>query len=214
MTIRRAGSDPGTVAVVPVGDCQREFAAAAAADGIELSAQRFSWICQQGHFGLPEDDERPEIEKARELLSRIYLKLGGDEDVLAAGRPTALGGDFLHEPTGTLIEIDEEQHFTSARLTTLGLYPESLPLGFSLAHYKALCRKHRLKSDRYRAAKEARGFGPGGRTKQRAYYDALRDVAAPALGHPPLVRIDAVYGNGAAAYRTHRERLRGLLGLA
>jgi hypothetical protein len=193
---------------MPVGDCQREFAAAAANDGIELTSQAFSWLCQQGHFALSEDSE------ARETLSRIYIALGGDEEVLATGRTTRLTGDFVHEPTGTLIEIDESQHFTTARLTTLDYYPDSLGLGFSLDRYKALCRRHREKSDRYRAAKEARGFGPGGRTRQRAYYDALRDVATPAMGHPPLVRVDAGHGNGAAAYRAHRDRLLSLLGLA
>jgi hypothetical protein len=193
---------------VPVGDCQREFGAAAAEDGIHLSAETFSWLCQQGHFALPKTSA------ARETLRRIYIALGGDEEVLATGRTTRLTGDFVHEPTGTLIEIDESQHFTTARLTTLDRYPDSLALGFSLDSYMALCRRHREKSDRYRAAKEARGFGPGGRTLQRAYYDALKDVATPAMGHPPLVRIDAAQGDGAAAYRAHRDRLLSLLGLA
>lgn len=126
---------------------------------------------------------------------------------MATGRTNRLRGDFLHEPTGTLIEIDESQHFTSARLTTLGLYPPELALDFALDDYKALCRRHRAKSDRYRANKEARGFGLGGRTRQRAYYDALRDVATPATDHPPLIRIEAPHDNGAAAYRAHRDRL-------
>lgn len=38
-----------------------------------------------------------------------------------------LPGDFLDEPTGTLIEIDELQHFTSARLASLDLYPNDIP---------------------------------------------------------------------------------------
>jgi hypothetical protein len=41
-----------------------------------------------------------------------------------------------------------------------------------------------LKSDNYRRPKEARGFGIGGRQRQRAYYDALRDLATPATGVP------------------------------
>ena len=34
--------------------------------------------------------------------------------------------------------------------------------------------------------------------------DALRDLATPAMGHPPLVLIAAVDGDGVSAYRRHR----------
>ena len=43
----------------------------------------------------------------------------------------------------------------------------------------------------------AKGFGFGGVQRERAYHDALRDLATPAMGHPPLVRIAAVDGDGA-----------------
>lgn len=49
-----------------------------------------------------------------------------------AGKMTPLRGDFIHEPTETLIEVDESQHFTSFRLVTLDLYPEDWPLGYDL----------------------------------------------------------------------------------
>jgi hypothetical protein len=189
---------------MPVGECQREFAEAALADGIVLSGQSFPWLSQRGHLALPEGP-------ARDALEEIYLALGGDLDTLATARSTALRGDYLHEATGTLIEIDESQHFTSARLASLSHYPADAALGFDLDHYKALCRRHQAQSDRYRAAKEARGFGRGGRTRQRAYYDALRDLATPAMGQPPLVRVDAAHGSGRAAYRAHRDRLVALL---
>ncbi|MBA2359786.1 MAG: hypothetical protein H0V79_02420 [Actinobacteria bacterium] len=184
------------------GDCQREFAEAAAEDGIELQPQSFSWLCQQGHLALPD-----EARKAADLLERIYLALGGDLDVLATARRTRLPGDFVHEPTGTLIEIDESQHFTSARLTALDLYPDDVALGFDLDHYKALCRKWRQASDGYYRKKAAPGFGVGGRQRQRAYYDALRDLAAPSMGQPPVIRIDVPLREGRVAYRTRRERL-------
>src|SRR4051794_30502708 len=127
---------------MPVGDCQREFAAVAARDGIELVPQSFPWLSQRGHLALPEGSD------GREALRTIYLALGGDEEVLGTARSTSLRGDFLHAPTGTLVEIDESQHFTSARLKSLELYPESIPLGFDARHYKALCRRYRGKSDR------------------------------------------------------------------
>jgi len=47
--------------------------------------------------------------------------------------------------------------------------------------------------------------------RERAYNDALRDLATPAMGHPPLVRIAAVDGDGAAAYRRSRDEIRAAL---
>jgi hypothetical protein len=191
------------------GDTQREFAEAAARDGIELVRQSVDWLNQRGHLGLPDDDER---RPACEVLERIYLALGGDLEVLDAGRTTPLPGDFVHEPTGTLIEVDESQHFTSFRLVTLELYPDDAALGFDLRTYKQLCKTWQQRSDGYYRTKAARGFGAGGRQKQRAYYDALRDVATPAMRRPPLIRVEAAERDPAEAYHRHRDQLLAALG--
>jgi hypothetical protein len=53
-------------------------------------------------------------------------------------------------------------------------------------------------------------FGFGGRQRERAYHDALRDLAVPAMGHPPVLRVAAVEGDGAAAYARHRRALLAL----
>jgi hypothetical protein len=188
------------------GDCEREFAEAAAEDGIELIGQSFVWLCQRGHLALPD-----EAASARDTLGGIYAELKGDVEELAGAPTTRLSGDFVHEATGTLIEIDEHQHFTTARLTTLRLYPDGAQLGFDLEHYKALCKRWKREADKAFAHKDARGFGVGGRQRQRAYYDALRDFAAPAMGHPPVIRIDAAMDNGRAAYQAHQDRLVRLL---
>ena len=58
----------------------------------------------------------------------------------------------------------------------------------------------------------AKGFGFGGVPKERAYHDALFDLATPAMGHPPVVRIAAVDGDGAGAYARERAALLALLG--
>jgi len=158
------------------------------------------WLTQRGHLDLP-----PQAAEAQGVLEAIYVQLGGDLAVLGTARSTPLRGDFVHVETGTLIEIDESQHFSSARLQSLRLYPAGFSLGFEIGLYVGLCERWREQSDNYRKAKEARGFGAGGRQRQRAYYDALRDLATPALGHPPLLRIPAPDGNGAGAYRKHRE---------
>jgi hypothetical protein len=144
---------------------------------------------------------------ARAALAKIYNALEGDLELLSTARSTRLTGDFVHEPTATLLEVDEHQHFTSARLLTLDLYPADVALGFDLDAYKALCRRWRDQADRAFAHRDARGFGPRGRQRQRAYYDALRDLATPAMGRPPLIRIEAPHDNGRAAYKQHRERL-------
>lgn len=184
------------------GDTQRDFAAAAAEDGIVLERQSLPWLCERGHLALSNV-----AAEARALLERIYVALGADLDLLGTARSNRLPGDFVHPETGTLIEIDESQHFTTPRLTTLDLYPPDLPLGFEVEHYRELCRRWRVESDNYYRTKAARGFGVGGRQKQRAYYDALRDIATPAMGHPPVIRIDAPLRNGRAAYAEHRDRL-------
>ena len=117
------------------GDVQSAFAQAAASDGIVLESQSFDWLCEQGHVGL----ER--VAKARrdpalvapvtaavEQLDAIYARLNGDVSVLHAARENLLlPVDLVHEPTGTVIEVDESAHFTSFRLAALDLYRDRRP---------------------------------------------------------------------------------------
>lgn len=192
-------------ACMPVGDCERAFAAAAAADGVLLVRARVPWLNQRGHLGLPE-----KAEAARRVLADIFAALNGGPAAQANKRLTSLPGDFLHEPTGTFIEVDESQHFTSHRLRTLDHYPADALLGFDIDEYRALCVEWSPRSDKYRANKAAVGFGEGGRQRQRAYHDALRDLAVPAMGHPPVIRVPAPERDGAAAYRRVRDRMSDL----
>lgn len=192
---------------MPVGDAQSAFSEAAALDGIQLESAKVPWINQRGHFGLP---ERAVIATAP--LDVIFEDLGGQSDVYKSKRTTALRGDFYHEHSRTFIEVDEIQHFTSFRLRTLERYPGTILLGFQLEEYLELCRRHAPRADKYRATKDAVGFGPGGRQRQRAYYDALRDLAVPSMGHPPLIRIPILDGDGAAGYAANRDLIRSALG--
>ena len=194
------------------------FAQSAADDGIALESQTFEWLCEQGHIGL----ER--VAKARrdpalvapvvaalEVLGAIYARLKGDVSVLMAARenlylPVAL----VHAPTGTLLEVDGPQHFTSSRLAALDLYPAAAAVGFDVEEHRELCRSLGATSDLLSRGMPAKGFGFGGVLRERAYHDALRDLATPAMGHPPLIRIAAVDGEGAAAYRRHRPTLLAL----
>jgi hypothetical protein len=187
------------------GDTENAFLAAAEGDEVSLVRARVPWINQRGHFGLP-----GEARSAIEPLGRIFAALGGIAAEQSAKRMTALPGDFVHEDSGTFIEIDEHQHFTSHRLAALDLYPDDVPLGFDLDEYRELCRSWSPQADSYRRSKAAIGFGEEGRQRQRAYNDSLRDLAAPAMGHPAVVRVAAPDRDGLAAYGRVRNRILAL----
>ena len=93
--------------------------------------------------------------------------------------------ELMHEPTGTVIEVDESSHFTSFRLTALELYPADADVGFDVEEHKELCRAWCSRTDGLERGLAAKGFGFGGVQRERAYHDALRDLATPAMGHPP-----------------------------
>jgi hypothetical protein len=199
-------------------DTRAAFARAAAEDGLVLEPAAFDWLCEQGHVGL----ER--VAKARrdpalvapvvaalEVLAAIFARLGGDESVLRASRENLLlPVEMVHAPSGTVIEVDGPEHFTSFRLAALDLYPAGAEVGFDLAEHRRLCRAWAAESDGLSRGLAAKAFGFGGVQRERAYHDALRDLATPAMGHPPLVRVAAVDGDGAAAYRRHRASLLAL----
>jgi hypothetical protein len=205
---------------VAPGNVQSAFAYAAAADGIALGSQSFDWFCEQGHVGLERvakarRDPRlaAPVTAALAHLGAIYARLNGDLSVLRASRENLLlPVELVHEPTGTVIEVDESLHFTTFRLAALELYPEDMAVGFDLDEHKELCRAWCTRTDGLDRGLPAKGFGFGGLQRERAYRDALLDLAAPAMGHPPVVRIAAVDGDGANAYRRHRAALLRLNG--
>lgn len=189
-----------------VGDCERAFQEAAMQDGVKLHRYKLPWINQQGHFGLP-----ARAGAAKLVLHEIFLGMGGDAVEQAGKRSIALPGDLIHEPTRTVIEVDESQHFTSFRLKTLEMYPSDYLEGVNLAEYRELCLLWAARSDGYRRTKPAVAFGLGGRQRQRAYYDALRDLALPAMGYPSIIRVSEFDGDGHAAYWRNRDRIRAAL---
>jgi hypothetical protein len=205
---------------VAPGDVQRAFARAAAADGIVLRSGSFDWLCEQGHVGLERVAKARRdpalvapVTAALETLAAIYARLQGDRSVLFASRENLLlPVDLVHEPTGTLIQVDEAPHFTSFRLTALELYLADVAVGFDLEEHMELCRVWSPTTDGLDRGLPAKGFGFGGLGRERAYHDALCDLGAPAMGHPPVARIAAVDGDGAAAYARHRASLLALGG--
>jgi len=144
------------------------------------------------------------------VLAAIFVRLKGDLTVLPAARANLVLAPLLCDPaTGTLISLDGPEHFTSYRLAALELYPAEAPLGFDRDEHMALCRELAPRTDSIGRGLAAKGFGFGGVPRERAYHDALRDLATPAMGHPPLIRLPVVDGDGAAAYRRHRAAIIG-----
>ncbi|HET6174390.1 MAG TPA: hypothetical protein VFD90_17405 [Gaiellales bacterium] len=199
-------------------DTRAAFAHAAARDGIALEHQSFGWLCEQGHVGLERVAKARRdpalagpVSAALEVLAAIYAQLKGDVSVLQAARENLLlPVELVHAPSGTVIEVDGAAHFTSSRLIALDLYPAGARVGFDIEAHRELCRAWSARTDALSRGLPARGFGFGGVQRERAYHDALRDLATPAMGHPPLIRIAALDGDGAAAYDRHRDSLLAL----
>lgn len=190
---------------MPVGDCQRAYGAAAARDGVGLVPGSVPGLTDLGHLGID-----PALAAHRHLRT-IFDLLGGDPHDLELGAHRSLTMDWLLPDSQLVIEVDESQHFTSDRLVSLEAYPPDAGVCFSIDEYKQLCRILRGGSDKYRVAKEARGFRRnGGRRAQRAYFDAVRDLGAPTQGWR-VFRVAAGHGDGALAYRESRKRLAALL---
>lgn len=164
-------------------------ASALRVEGIDVvSAGSLPWLTVRGH--LDSYVQRHAPAHLLNLLATVHDELGGNANVLAGKRSGAVRADLVVVATGQMIEVDEVQHFTSAREVSLDQYPESIPLGFSLHDYRLWTIRHRAEGDRAFAHKRAADFDfHGGRQAQRAYNDALRDLLAPIFTGHPVVRV-------------------------
>lgn len=173
-----------------MGRTDQEFMAGASTAGYPItSGGTMPWLTGFGHLDAGVTSRTPT--EVIDVLRRIFMVLGGDESLLRAKRAVLLRPDgFLR---GRILEIDEIQHFSTARLAALDLYPDDAPLGYDRDEYRSLCRRWASNGgDRYRANKQTAEFPRcGGRTAQRAYFDALRDLVAPHAGGGPVIRIAA-----------------------
>jgi len=162
----------------------------ASVEGIELVPGRaVRWLSGRGHLNDEVQSAAPASMIA--ALAKIHEDLGGEAALLAAKRagksPTP---DLIHVPTGSIVEVDEVQHFTSARERSPGLYPTDAELAFKTSDYLELITTWRSKADRAFAHKTSSDFpSPGGRQAQRAYNDSLRDLLAPTFTGHPVVRL-------------------------
>jgi hypothetical protein len=186
-----------------MGTTENTFYSLARADGIELQHDAAaSWLTNVGHLNATLS---PSV--ARQLRE-LHLKLGGDPTLLASKRGG--GGprlDFLIAERHLVVEVDEIQHFTTDRLTTLRSYGDSPNLAYDVENYCSLISRWHGRADRYRAAKPAADFPfPGGRRAQRAYFDTCRDLAA-SEGGLRVLRVPAPECDGALAYRRFTDAL-------
>ncbi|WP_205696032.1 hypothetical protein [Conexibacter sp. SYSU D00693] len=149
-----------------------------------LPSQPLPWLTTRGHVAvaahLPTD--------VHSALQAIFELLDGDEAALAAKPQRSVAPDFLLE--GRIVEFDEDQHFTIQRLATFALYPADAQLAFERSVYAKACLATAKRAERAFAHKTATEFpGPYGRARQRAYFDAVRDLLSPVLGSGPVVRV-------------------------
>lgn len=140
------------------------------------------------------------------LIDRIFVNLGGnskaDKPIRSLSCDAYFGGPF-----NFILEIDERQHFGSARPKALELYPPDLQVGFDIQEYTAHCREHYLKADKCWRSKTTKDFDfSGGRTAQRAYLDCFRDILPTLHGLNPTVRISEFEVQGVTGNNT-RSRL-------
>jgi len=188
-----------------MGETQTQFLALCQGDGIPLTAAgNFDWLTSHGYRNAHLVRLLPD--EARDRLEAIYIELRGD--VTYAGSERRLGSDFFHTGLDCIVELDESQHFTTERGISLRHYTETDKLGFDFSEYVRLVGIHRSRADRDYAHKRAKAFDfGGGRRAQRAYYDALRDLAAPHLTGNPLIRVAAPERNATLAVQRLKDWL-------
>lgn len=152
------------------------------------------WLPSRGHLDpIVQRDAPAEVVEA---LDELHAALGGNRSALARKAATSLQPDLVVASSGQLVEIDEIQHFTAARLTSLSLYPSRVSFGFSIDHYRSLIDTWKAKANAVFTRRWSPDFDfVGGRRAQRAYYDALKDLLAPTFTGMPVLRIPVPDGD-------------------
>ena len=181
-----------------MGSTEQSFYDLAHARGIRLNRQvSIQGLSSRGHLDpMLAESAAP---TALRQLEEIFERLGGDRSRLIAKRAMPLRLDFHAPDLDVFIEVDETQHFTTERACTFDSY-DGVSQFKRINQYERLIETWSQRADRYRASRSAVDFPrPAGRRAQRAYLDAVRDVAAPELGIR-LLRIPAPECNAALAF--------------
>ena len=133
---------------------------------------RFPWSSH------PEDYTTTAISNSLALIRTALGNWRGHRDFIKT--PQIPPCDFVISNPPFILEFDESQHFSQARLITLQLYPKTIPMGFSLSRWQNLCREINAQDDQ-----------PIDRDERRAWYDVLRDLVPIVYGFRPTVRLYA-----------------------
>ena len=155
----------------------------------------FSWPAR------PEDYDHTALGAALRRISGGLGDLRGHRDFIKSALTPPCDFYVPHPPF--ILEFDECQHFSQARLTALSLYPSDVKLGFPLDRWRQLCRDI-----------DARDDEPIDRDERRAWYDTLRDLVPALHGFEPTVRLYAeefVWCSLDSATRRDQERFRAIL---
>lgn len=178
-----------------VGDFARDVLAAAREAGLPLREGTIvEWLSGWGHRE-PVAADTPSL--VLERLGLMHAALGGDSEMLIQKQRRKPKVDFWLGDT-VIVELDELQHFSSYRLSTLPFY-EGLGHALDLELYRSLCHRYHGPAHKKYSHKKAKDFAfSGGRTAQRAYLDAVRDLLAPVFGLR-VIRIPAPEYNVTAA---------------
>jgi hypothetical protein len=115
------------------------------------------------------------------LLEQIRTALGdlrGHRDFIKSAQMPPC--DYFISDPPFIVEFDESQHFSRARLVTLNNYPANAQIGFPISRWRELCREI-----------DARDDEPFDRDERRAWYDTLRDLVPIVHGFKPTVRLYA-----------------------
>jgi hypothetical protein len=156
------------------------------------------WLTVRGHLDPVVQREAPA--EVVEALEQLHSSLGGDRRALARKKMGSIRPDLIVASTGQLVEIDEVEHFTMARLTTLAAYSPRIPFGFSIDDYRSLIETWKAKANTVFTQRWSPDFDfVGGRRAQRAYYDALKDWLAPTFTGLPVLRVAIPDGDVRAA---------------
>lgn len=145
----------------------------------------FDWLTNRA----PLEDEKSPPPRVVYRLTALHARLGGDWERLRNKRTRLLTYDFVVNDE-VLIEVDQLFHFSSARQETLDFY-DGLDHSLDIRRYRELCTGFTDEADKYQRNLEAPDFPfKGGRTAQRAYFDAVKDLLAPAYGYR-VIRLPA-----------------------
>ncbi len=145
------------------------------------------WLSTRGHLDPVVQREAPA--ELLEMLEDLHGALGGNLSALAK-RPLQHQPTDLASACGQLIELDEIQHFTTARLHTLRRYPTMYSFGFSIDYYRTLIDTWKAKANAVFTRQWCPDFDfSGGRRAHRAYFDAVKDLLAPTFTGQQLLRV-------------------------